>query len=181
MHRCRRCGAVLGDDNWAPAIQAQGCFICDNCRLRRRIAKRRSKRLVVPCRWFTPNPRTRSLPRDQRAFVRVWHQYREGAFGRGLVWRLTWREFVRLIRQPCYYCGAPPKQLVRYGGVRYLRNGLDRVDNTRGYLPDNVVPCCTQCNYAKRKRSLREFLRWARNVYLVAIRGRRLYPQNFSP
>jgi 5-methylcytosine-specific restriction endonuclease McrA len=27
--------------------------------------------------------------------------------------------------------------------------GIDRVDNSIGYTPDNCVPCCTQCNRIK--------------------------------
>jgi hypothetical protein len=30
------------------------------------------------------------------------------------------------------------------------RYQLDRKDNDLGYTPENVVACCTRCNYAKR-------------------------------
>ena len=36
--------------------------------------------------------------------------------------------------------------------------GLDRVDNSRGYQADNVVPCCADCNYMKGQMSQEAFL-----------------------
>lgn len=37
-------------------------------------------------------------------------------------------------------------------------NGIDRVDNTRGYEKGNVVPCCGTCNLLKGARTVDEFL-----------------------
>ena len=37
-------------------------------------------------------------------------------------------------------------------------NGIDRVDNNRGYEIENVVPCCTSCNSAKMDLSKEDFL-----------------------
>ena len=28
-------------------------------------------------------------------------------------------------------------------------NGVDRTDSTKGYVPDNVLPCCQMCNFMK--------------------------------
>ena len=44
-------------------------------------------------------------------------------------------------------------------------NGLDRVDNNKGYTIDNVVPCCKRCNYAKNNQTPREFKEWVKKVY----------------
>lgn len=42
-------------------------------------------------------------------------------------------------------------------------NGIDRVDNDKGYVPGNVSPCCWVCNIAKGTMSLDE---WAEMVKL---------------
>lgn len=42
----------------------------------------------------------------------------------------------------------------------YVHNGVDRVDNALGYTPDNCVPCCSRCNYAKRAMPRGEFENW---------------------
>jgi len=36
-------------------------------------------------------------------------------------------------------------------------DGLDRIDNTKGYVIDNVVPCCGHCNLMKRGMTVLEF------------------------
>lgn len=48
------------------------------------------------------------------------------------------------------------------GNLTY--NGIDRKNNTLGYLPDNVVPCCKTCNWAKGKKSYEEFMEYLRRV-----------------
>lgn len=49
---------------------------------------------------------------------------------------ITW-DFIlnEIMDMECYYCG------VRNGIL-----GCDRIDNNKGHLMDNVVPCCSLCN-----------------------------------
>ena len=58
-----------------------------------------------------------------------------GAKHRGLEWTLTDEDTVEMMTSPCVYCG-----------VLLEINGIDRMDNTKGYVPDNCVPCCKTCN-----------------------------------
>jgi len=37
----------------------------------------------------------------------------------------------------------------RYCGEHELRMTLDRIDNSKGHLRDNVIPACLRCNYAR--------------------------------
>jgi len=46
----------------------------------------------------------------------------------------------------------------------YIYNGLDRIDNEKGYLLDNVTPCCKICNQAKHALSLDDFLAWCQRL-----------------
>jgi 5-methylcytosine-specific restriction endonuclease McrA len=66
---------------------------------------------------------------------------------RGKEWTLSKQLHEYLLRQPCYYCG---------GKLNPTGSGLDRIDNTRGYHPDNVVPCCYDCNSIKGDRLTQE-------------------------
>ena len=52
-------------------------------------------------------------------------------------WTITLEEFGKLRDKPCYYCG---------GKLPETSRGLDRVDNSKGYTLDNVLPCCGGCN-----------------------------------
>lgn len=59
---------------------------------------------------------------------------------RGLEFTLTFEQYAELITKSCHYCEGPLPQTAY---------GLDRVNNTRGYTIENVVPCCKECNRLK--------------------------------
>jgi hypothetical protein len=59
---------------------------------------------------------------------------------RGLEFKVPYEQWTELIKLPCHYCGG---MLPAHG------SGLDRKDNSIGYVPENVVPCCTRCNKVK--------------------------------
>lgn len=76
-------------------------------------------------------------------------------------WELTNTQVKEIIQQPCFYCGVPPMQGVFVKELRgYTYNGIDRVNNTRGYVADNCVPCCKTCNIAKNNLSYMVFKTW---------------------
>lgn len=84
------------------------------------------------------------------------------ARARGLSWNLADGDVFRLMTGDCHWCDAPPanvKQLERRA-VRapFPYSGIDRVDNERGYEPDNVVSCCGPCNWMKRHLPVHQFL-----------------------
>lgn len=91
----------------------------------------------------------------------VLQNYKNGAKKRGYTYNLSKELEETLIQSNCYYCGSPPAN--HYLGRTYM--GIDRIDNSRGYEPDNVVPCCTTCNFAKRKMSVEEFKHWIFSVF----------------
>jgi len=91
-------------------------------------------------------------------------KYKNSAKKRGHSFELTLEEFNYLIQQNCHYCGSPPHLyhkawgVIREGG--FLYNGIDRVDSSLGYLTENVVPCCKECNYLKWDRTEKGFAQW---------------------
>jgi hypothetical protein len=68
--------------------------------------------------------------------------------------------FFNLVQLNCAYCGDAPKNKIKnqYGNGDYTYNGLDRIDNSKGYIEDNVVPCCRDCNNMKKTMGQQEFL-----------------------
>jgi hypothetical protein len=89
--------------------------------------------------------------------------YRSAARTRGLSWELADEDFDRLMVQDCFYCGTPPSVITTPGrrtGDGFLHGGLDRKDNTLGYLAGNVVPCCITCNHAKMAMPFDAFMAW---------------------
>ena len=85
-------------------------------------------------------------------------------------WLLTLEDCQEIFESNCYYCKSPPNNIKKssQGTINfignYYYNGIDRVDNSVGYIKDNVVSCCKYCNYAKRDRSYQEFVSWIDNL-----------------
>ncbi|MCJ7790534.1 MAG: hypothetical protein MUP69_10255 [Candidatus Atribacteria bacterium] len=96
-------------------------------------------------------------------------QYKKSAIKRKIEWNLSEERFTYLIQQDCHYCGAKPnnKVNVHSRGLNsdFTFNGIDRIDNVKGYTIDNVVPCCKRCNYAKRDSTLSGFKDWIKRIY----------------
>lgn len=86
---------------------------------------------------------------------------------RGFENDLSDKRILDLIKAPCHYCGALSSNSARQprcnGSFEY--NGIDRVDNSLGYIEGNVVTACKFCNYAKRDRSTEDFIKWVDTVY----------------
>lgn len=56
---------------------------------------------------------------------------------------LSYEDCLTLWKQGCYYC---TKSLLFETGA-----GLDRLDNLKGYILDNVVSCCGSCNQIRNR------------------------------
>jgi hypothetical protein len=104
----------------------------------------------------------------------IWHRdYKECDF-------LT---FLQLSQRPCFYCGIEPyrtynvytsSQKSQTGAYQsddqkingnFTYNGLDRIDSTQGHTPDNVVPCCSECNWMKKDSTLGEFKSFVKRIH----------------
>jgi hypothetical protein len=44
-------------------------------------------------------------------------------------------------------------------------NGIDRVDNDKGYISDNCVPCCWKCNNMKNTMKQKDFINHIISIY----------------
>lgn len=91
---------------------------------------------------------------------RVFREYKRLATRRNRTFELTSKEFITIAEQPCHYCGIKAHVVKRVAQAVYVYNGIDRMDNSRGYSIDNVVPCCTLCNFAKGTRTYEQFMQW---------------------
>lgn len=88
--------------------------------------------------------------------------YKRGAVKRGLTYELTVEQFTELTSSRCHYCNKPPNRthLPTAKGINkeYIYNGIDRKDNTKGYVIENCIPACTECNRAKGVLTYDEFV-----------------------
>ena len=98
---------------------------------------------------------------------RLFSSYKLNAKKKELVFSLTKEEFTNLTKSRCYYCRCEPSQIFKYRGSfgDYIYNGVDRLDNDHGYLVENCVPCCMECNFKKGSQGHTFFLQWVKRVY----------------
>ena len=75
---------------------------------------------------------------------------------RGVDVKLTFEEFLDVINEKkCHYCGEDLiyEQYSRFWGEANSRaHKLDRKNNDLGYIKENVVTCCWECNRLKSDR-----------------------------
>jgi len=107
-----------------------------------------------------------SLPFGLSQRNAVLGRYKHDAELCGREWALSDEQFDLLTQSDCHYCGIGPSTIMarqrHHGSFTY--NGIDRMDNAVGYVPNNVVPCCKLCQYAKRNMPYEEFKAWLRRA-----------------
>ena len=109
-----------------------------------------------------------SLPENEGALRALYRARKHDAKRRGYAFDLSVPEFDKIIHGACVYCGTSPKQIFRISskpGVAYVYNGIDRVDNLKGYSVANSVPCCGVCNTMKGRLSSDVFLSQVTKIF----------------
>lgn len=96
--------------------------------------------------------RGKRLPDGEANLNLRYRGYEKGAKERNYSFELTKEEFKDITSKPCRYCNTT-KNI-----------GIDRVDNTQGYILENCAPCCKRCNRAKDTMGVDEFLDWIHRV-----------------
>ncbi len=109
-------------------------------------------------------PVCKLLPPGEKSFNELYGGYKHDALARNLAFEIDRDTFRSLIKSNCTYCGAVPAQIFKRD-LALPYNGVDRVDNSLGYVTGNVTPCCGSCNSRKRTDSVEDFLAWVDRVY----------------
>lgn len=107
-------------------------------------------------------------------FNNLWSKYKTRATKLNREFLLTKEEFRILTSDNCHYCGNSPilyststksnvsKETFEHS--KYLYNGIDRIDSSKGYTNDNCVTCCEMCNKAKRDVSYEDFIMYLKQI-----------------
>lgn len=98
---------------------------------------------------------------------RVYYNYISHARIKKVSFNISFEQFLELTQKKCHYCDEKPSNIFkdRCPNGYFTYNGLDRIDNIKGYTLDNVVPCCHTCNMAKRSMPYNEFIEWINKAY----------------
>ena len=97
---------------------------------------------------FAANKET-ILERSRLSVPNRLRSVKNGAKQREYEWSIDDDAAMGMILGPCFFCGILAVDCV---------HGLDRLDNCRGYTPDNTVGCCGECNMMKKCIDARTFL-----------------------
>ena len=151
-------GGVQGMSKYDPSYQRPMLTIVCECGSARKIRRSSARHITrcAPCAMkagLAKSASARASLPATRAANDAWSIYRCNARVKGLSFSLSKDQFLRLREMPCNYCGS------------LAPNGLDRRDSDGGYVMENVVPCCSECNYGKRDMTEAEFLEWVVRVY----------------
>lgn len=116
-----------------------------------RIAIKSSK----SCGCLNPKPNNQPKPKyswpDYKEAYPIVRNTRSKAIKRKLDWNLSDQFVYDMIKSDCYYCGLSAVDM------KHGRVGIDRIDNSLGYVESNCVPCCRYCNSAKMDLSVEDF------------------------
>ena len=143
--KCNACGKVLSVSEFDERIVSGKRYLrtaCKQCE-----CKKRNDRLkrggVTDTRRESQKRYLKKLKesraKNDRPAHWIWRDSRGSARKKGLNHTLSEELISTIIANECQYCGETE-----------LRMTLDRIDNSKGYTEDNVVPACIRCNYARR-------------------------------
>ena len=130
-------------------------------------------RKVVSCscsKWVSNHAEEtgrKPIPNNGAHVNELYNHYKRSAKQRNLEFALTKEQARKLFEGDCFYCGQNPQARPTSQNLHgtYSWNGIDRVDNSKGYTVDNTVSCCKVCNFAKRDSTKEEFVEWIKRAY----------------
>ena len=88
---------------------------------------------------------------------------------RNIEWGLSFEDWSNLVKQDCSICGSKPilkeGKVHKTTGTQIPINGVDRIDNDKGYVLENVRSCCSRCNFMKHKMDNNEFMEQIKKIW----------------
>jgi hypothetical protein len=105
--------------------------------------------------------------KDSLNFERLYLNFKKQARRRKIHCDLSLEDYIIIVKQNCYYCNVRPtsKDVTTCTYKNKVKfNGVDRVDSNVGYLVENCVPCCYDCNIMKHTKSGDYFIKHCERV-----------------
>jgi hypothetical protein len=91
-------------------------------------------------KWQRNNPEKIKIYRQNHNSIpsNIFKRYKKSKNAIKHGFSITFEEFIAFWQKPCTYCNSDIKTI-----------GLDRIDSKKGYHINNVLPCCSTCNWMK--------------------------------
>lgn len=87
--------------------------------------------------------------------LKKWKTYKARAAKKNIEFTLSEEVFFHVLHTQCYICG-------KNGVANEL--GIDRINNTLGYVTGNIAACCWDCNRAKSNLNGLKFFQWLKRL-----------------
>jgi hypothetical protein len=150
-----------GERNKEGYLVRAKCLICN-----KEFTKR--SRLLYDCKscgCLSTQQGPEKMPPGEASCRTAIRNYQRYAAKRCQEFALTNEQFRYITKQNCYYCNKEPAQRLRMSkNGFYIYNGIDRLNNNIGYVYENCVPCCHQCNRMKSTLTEDEFIDHLRKI-----------------
>jgi hypothetical protein len=104
------------------------------------------------------------IAKQDAGYRSIYSSYKLNAKSRGFDFNIDFDYAVSILKSDCHYCGIEPSNTYMKSYYNATYNGIDRVDNTKGYEIDNIVSCCKMCNIAKNNNTEEYFLQWVKRL-----------------
>lgn len=111
----------------------------------------------------------------------IYLMYTGSANKRKISFDLSKKQLIKLLHNNCSYCNSPPSSIKKSTSksinkdwkeeCKVIYNGIDRVDNNKGYNTKNCVTCCRLCNQMKMDESEAQFLLKVKQIYEYRIQN----------
>ena len=133
----------------------------------------KEKKATRSCGCLVPDTARQKcrLPKGEGGKRLAFFYAKKCAKARSIPFDISIEDYLPIVQQHCFYCGCLPFQksfqhnTTERDWSLFVHQGLDRVDSSKGYTLENVVPCCKHCNTAKMQMSVEEFKAWLIRVY----------------
>ncbi len=135
-------------------------FLCDCGKIKSIVSSKVISGDIKSC--SCSKKRKPRLSKEKSTFNSLYSAYKRKAKKREIFFDLSMDDFLKLVKSNCDYCNEIPLQK---HSKFFLYNGIDRVNNKKGYITSNCVACCKRCNRAKDIMDTKEFFHWVRKVY----------------
>jgi hypothetical protein len=98
----------------------------------------------------------------------LYNSYKDGEKAKIVGFDISEEDFFKITKVNCFYCNTAPFAVKRNHSRNwksaYVYNGLDRIDNKKGYFLSNIRPCCKWCNFTKKDMSEKDFIAWIKKI-----------------
>lgn len=150
-----------------PATSVTYRCVCPSCKKEyTRVLQGIRKSVYCSRCWHSNNSGYKKHAEGHASRNALLFNYKTAARNRGYSFELSADQAFVLFKGDCYYCGVPPCRVhIRpCNNGNYTYNGIDRMDNSKGYTPENSVSCCGDCNVGKLTMSAEAFIELAHRV-----------------